>query len=318
MKKTNKLMLLLAIIGLLFSCDDILEEDITNDAVIITAPVEGAVISGNTVNFSWQNLDGADTYRVQVINNDQTTVVDSLVTETTYNYVINPGAYQWRVKGVNFAYETAYTFPVNFTVEASDDLSTQNIVLLTPSDNLYTNDPNFIFTWNGISTADSYTLDIIKNNAGMQTVLQETGITAPNYTADPAIFDEDAEYQWKVKAVNTTSETGFSQRSIFLDRVNPNQPNLVSPTNAEIVTSTTVNFNWTNGADTGTLQTEITNTIEIASDINFTTIINTSKTINNTVQFTFASVGTYYWRVKAIDLATNESDYSAVNSLEIQ
>jgi len=311
-------MLLLVMTSLLFACDDILEEDITNDTVTTTAPIEGAIVSGNTVNFSWQNLDGADNYRVQVLNDDQSTAVDSLVSGTAFSYVINPGTYQWRVKGVNFAYETAYTFPTNFRVEASDDLSTQSVVLQTPTDNLYTNDPNFIFTWMGISTASSYALDIVKNTTAMQTVLQETGITATNYEADALIFDEDAEYIWKVKAVNATSETGFSQRSLFLDRISPNQPTLVTPTDAQVLTVRDVTFNWTNGADMGTLQTEITNTIEIASDINFATIINTASTINNTVQYTFTVAGTYYWRVKAIDQAANASDFSNVNSLEIQ
>ncbi len=318
MKKINKLILFLSVVGLIFSCDDILEEDITNDTVLITAPSEGATISGNTVNFSWNTLEGADNYRIQVINSDQTTAVDSLVSGSMFSYIIAPGVYKWRVKGVNFAYETAYTFPVNFTVEASNNLETQSVVLQTPSDNFYTNDPNFIFTWDGISTADSYSLHVIKNNNGLETVLETPGIIGVSHSVDVSVFNEDAEYIWKVKAVNATSETVFSERTLFLDRVSPNQPSLVSPSDAQVLTAMTVNFNWTNGTDTGGLQTEITNTIDVATDVNFNTIVYSTSSTNNTAQYTFTTLGTYYWRIKAKDLATNESDYSNVFSIEIQ
>lgn len=320
MKKINKAFAIFALIGLTYACDDVLEEDITDDIMQIIAPTEGTVIEGNTATFSWVNLDGADEYRIQIANSTQSIIVDSLVTGTSFNYTINPGAYNWRIKGVNFAYETAYTFPSNFTVEASEDLSMQTVALSTPTDNLYTNNDSFIFTWGTIITADSYTFELIKNDGGEQTVVGPiTGITTGNYSVtDASVFDVDAEYIWKVKAVNATSETLNSQRTLFIDRVAPNQPTLVSPDDMDTTTDLTNTFTWANGTDTGNLQTEITNTIEIASDVNFNTIIETAQTTNNTHQYTFASIGTYYWRVKATDAAANASDNSTVRSIEIQ
>ncbi len=318
MKKINSITLILLALLVSFSCDDIVEEDISDDIIQIVTPTEGAVIEGNTVPFSWQYIDGADDYRIQIYTTNQVYEVDSLVQTNNFTYNLNPGNYQWRVRGENFAYESPFTFPVSFTVEASNDLSTQTVVLQTPSSDFYTNDPNLIFTWDPIMVAESYELELVKTLSGQQTVFQQDNITQTSFSVSASVFDEDSEYIWKVKAVNATSETMFTERSVFIDRVVPNQPTLSSPIDQETLTSTIVIFNWLNGADTGNIQSEITNTIEFSTDINFTTLIYSADTNNNSYQYDFESIGNYYWRIKAIDLATNESDYSIVRSITIQ
>jgi len=316
MKKAIKIIVvLLSVFN--FSCDDILEEDISDDNLQIISPTEGAVIEGNIVQFSWQELDGADDYRIQISNSNQALVVDSLSTSSNFNVALNPGHYQWRVKGENFAYSTQYTFPVNFSVEASDNLTTQNIILSTPSNNFYTNDTNFILTWQAITSADYYSLDLVKLIGGEETILQETNINATSFTIPSSLFDEDSEYVWKIKAVNSTSETNYTQRSIFIDRQSPNQPSLVSPSDMEVFLTSIINFNWTNGTDTGNVQSATTNTIEISTDINFSSLLVTEDLQNNSYQYTFDNSGSYYWRIKTFDSSGNVGDYSIVRSLTI-
>ncbi|MEO1032272.1 MAG: hypothetical protein AAFX55_12745 [Bacteroidota bacterium] len=316
MKKTIKLVCLLLII-VTYTCDDILEEDISGDSIQTITPMDGAVIVGNNVQFIWQDLDGADDYRVQVLGQNQVIVVDSLVSENQLEYTLNEGSYQWRVKGENFAYETEYTFPINFSVEISDDLTNQNVILSTPSDNLYTNNTAITFTWSAISSASSYTVEIVRSNNGETTIYQESGVTATSLGIAASLFDIDAEYIWKVKAINDTSETAFSERSLFIDRVVPNVPTLNTPGDNETA-SLTATFNWTNGTDTGNVQSTITNTIEIASDINFNSLLLSDDTENNTYQYTFPNTGVYYWRVKTYDLAGNQSDNSITRTLTIE
>ena len=97
--KTLNNTLLIILLFLSFSCDDILEEDITNDNVQTTYPTEGTTFDGNTLQFSWQNLDGADDYRIQIIKNNQIFEIDSLVSANTLTITLNPGTYQWRIRG---------------------------------------------------------------------------------------------------------------------------------------------------------------------------------------------------------------------------
>jgi hypothetical protein len=286
---------------LLISCDDILEENLTDELVTPVTPTEGSTIINNVVNFSWEPLDGADDYRLQLVNpsNGSVVVLDSLVTSTSFQYPLDPGSYQWRVRGENFAYQTAYSFPINFSVEASSDLTNQSIILNTPSDDFYTNSTNILFTWNALAFADSYTFELVKNLNGQTTLIQQTGITNTNFSVNANLFDVDAEYIWKVKAINASSETMYTSRSVFLDRQAPNQPSLVTPTADEIITGTTVDFNWTVGQDSGNIQSEVRSILEIAQDANFNTIIESYTISNgNAQQVNFASTGTYYWRVQ--------------------
>lgn len=318
MKKRNKIITIISIIFLALACDDILEEDITNDTITIISPKEGAIIISNTVQFNWQDLEGVDDYRIQVIKEDQVYEVDSLVTTATFTYPLSAGTYRWRIRGENFAYQTAYTFPIAFTVESSTDITSLNVVLQTPSDNFYTNTNTIVFTWDAIDIADSYTLELIKKLSGDQTVLQETGISTTSLSVDATILDEDAEYSWRVKAINETGETVFTERTLFLDTVIPNQPTATEPTDNDTVAISNITFNWTNGADTGNVKSAITNSLEIATDVSFNTIIHTASTQNNSLQYNFTTANTYYWRVKATDEAGNTSDYSAVRTLIVE
>jgi len=317
MKKLKYTKYIFVIFTLLMACDDILEEDISNDTVQIISPLSETVIQGNNVQFNWNELDGADTYRIQIINDQQVNTLDSLVTSNSFSYVLSSGNYRWRVRGENFAYDSSYSFPADFSVETSNDLSNQIVSLQTPSVDFYTNDSNLLFTWTSVENADDYTLELLKNLNGLQTIFQEENITTTNYSPNIELLNEDSEYIWKIKAVNDMSETPFAERSFFLDRTTPNQPSLVSPTDMATTTST-VNFNWINGTDTGNVQSQIINTIEIASDIDFNSIITTDTTENNSYQYIFSSTGIYYWRIKAIDAAGNDSDFSIVRSIIVQ
>lgn len=309
----------LSLLSLIFfiSCDDILEENINSDLVTPITPTSNSTIINNVVTFSWEALDGADEYRLQVMDiaQNNTIVLDSLVSGTSFQHPINPGNYQWRIRGENFAYESAYSFPINFTVQASSDLTNQLVILNTPTDNLYSNSTNLLFTWNSLAFADSYTFELVKNLNGQTTVFQQSNITGTNQGVNASVFNVDAEYIWKVKAINTSTETTYSQRSIYLDRQAPNQPALVTPDNEAIITGTTIDFTWSVGQDTGNVQSEVRSVLEIAQDANFNTIIETITVTNGTSQqVTVPSLGTYYWRVQTKDAAENSSTYSSNRS----
>lgn len=318
MKKQNNIILALISFIIIYACDDILEEDITNDFIQIISPLEGTVIEGNTVQFSWQALEGADDYKIQIIKSNQVYEVDSLVTTNAFVYTLSEGSYKWRIRGENFAYQTAFNFPVNFTVEETEDLTNQTISLSTPSIDFYTNNTSITCTWNAISFADSYSFELIKNLNGEETIFQEVAITGTSLSIDAGLLNEDSEYIWKVKAINTTSETPFAERSFFVDTEIPSQPTLSLPADQDTVEPSLVTFNWTNGSDSGNIQSTITNTLEISTDVNFGTIIFSTETENNSTSYEFETANTYYWRVKGIDAASNESDYSTVRSIVVE
>ncbi|PHS07169.1 MAG: hypothetical protein COA88_09235 [Kordia sp.] len=304
----------------LISCDDVLEEDITDDNITITAPLNGATVVSNTATFQWNSLNDADEYRVQVNNASNVIVLDSLVSINSFTSPLSPGEYSWRVRGENFAYQTAYTFPASFTLEASTDLTDQTVILLSPSDNFPTNTTTGqLVTWTGIATADSYSIEIDRVVSGsVSTISQITDITDTSYTISSTDMSVDAVYIWKVKALNTATitETVYATRKILLDTQAPSAASLSTPgIDATESLDTAVLFVWNNPSDSGV--TSVTSVLEIADEISFTGIIQTYNLAASSQSHSFTATGDYFWRVKNIDAAGNSSNYTTPRKVTI-
>jgi hypothetical protein len=312
MKTINKFYSLLVISFFIISCDDILEDDITGDTIQTIYPQNNQEINSNVVTFQWNALEGADKYRLQVFHENQSIALDSLVSSSSFTHPLNPGSYQWRVRGENSAYTSSYSFASNFSIIETNDLTTQQIILVNPSNELMTNNPAVIFAWQAINAAESYTFELINVTAGNSIVHQVSGLTATTFSINNTIIPDDAVYQWKIKAVNSTSETQFSNRNFSIDRVNPNQPINSSPLDnfTQSSSNAVIDFSWNIPVDTGVIQTPILYTIEFSNSVNFTTILQSSNINENSFSQSFPSEGVYYWRVVAKDGAGNTGIYS--------
>jgi hypothetical protein len=310
MRAINKILIGLVFLTV-FSCEDILEENISNDIIISLYPTEDLIIESNVVNFQWNTLDGANNYRLQVFNNNSIKVFDTLVPKTQIIIPLTEGTYRWRVRGENSAYQSTYSMPISFHVNESEDLTSQQVILSSPVANRITNNNNLTLGWNTLSAADYYNLVIINNSLGGTIVFQQNNISTTSYTLNSAILNQDANYTWKIKGINSSSQTGFSTRDFSLDTVIPNQPlNSLPANNSTQLINQNINFTWSIAADSGAIQSSISYVIEFSNDINFTTILQTSNLNTNTFQQLFNSSGSYYWRIKAIDAAGNHSLFS--------
>lgn len=317
MKKSSSL-LIIVLTFIFYACDDVLEEDISDDLISIVAPTDGLAIEGNVVQLRWSELDGADDYRVQIMVDKQFIVLDSLVGDNIFNYQINPGEYTWRVRGENFAYVTAYSFESAFSIVASLDLTDQLITLDSPENNTYLNNGDINFSWQAISTADFYEFEILDVDGSNEvSIFKEEGLTAPSISIPSGTVTKDAEYIWQVKASNNSSSTKFYRRNFFLDTEAPPAPVLSTPTIDQVfTTSTAVNFTWSY-TDSGSVQSSINSTLEVSTDEDFTTITLTETNANGEFANTFSSANTYYWRVRGTDAAGNIGVNSASGSFTV-
>lgn len=312
MRTLNKLALILLSV-LCISCDDILEDDITNGLIQPIFPIEGSVIESNVVNFQWNTLDGADEYRVQVYEGNQLKVYDTLVNKTNLQLPLSEGQYHWRVRGENSAYQSTYSFSLAFSINESIDLTNQQVLLSSPVNNFITNQNNIVLAWNDLNAADYYKMEIVNNTNGGTIVYQQNNILLNSIQLNGTIITQDASYTWKVKGVNTSSETVFSSRNFSIDTTIPNQPQNSLPANNSIqIINQNINFSWTIPTDSGVIQSEISYVFEVASDLNFSNIIQTSNLASNTFQQSFSSVGDFYWRVRAKDFAGNVGSNSSI------
>lgn len=306
MKRLPKLFLAAFVLLVGISCEDILEEDISNDTVQIIFPQNNATVSSNVVNFQWSELDGADKYRIQVFNSTSGIVVDSLVTQTNFSYPIQAGSYQWRVRGENSAYQSNYTFNINFSVIQTSDLTNQQVILSSPSNNLYTNASSLVLDWQDLANAATYSFELLNVTGGNLIVTQQSGLTNSSVTLAAGNLQQEAEYLWRVKAMNSSTNTVFSDRVFYIDRTLPNTPQLTTPNNnSSTAVNQTVSFSWTMASDSGTIQSPISYVIEFSNSSSFSSVIQTTDVSTTAFQQTFTVSGDYYWRVRAKDVAGN-------------
>ena len=317
MKRLSK-NLFIVLVSIFCGCDDVLEEDISDGIISIIAPADGQAIEGNVVQLRWGEIDGADDYRVQIMVNRQFIMLDSLVADNIFNYQINPGEYTWRVRAENFAYTSAFSFESAFSVVASIDLTDQLITLESPDNNTYINEGNLNFSWQPINTADTYEFEILEVAGSSETsIFKDEDLVSASITVPTGTVTKDAEYIWQVKASNASSATKFYQRKFFLDTQAPPAPALNTPTSDQVFTTTTpVDFTWTY-TDTGSIQSNITSTLEVSTDENFSTINLSETNANGEFSNTFSTANTYYWRVKGVDAAGNSGVNSATGSFVV-
>lgn len=110
MKKLYVLLVLMVFI----SCDDIIDEvDISNRSVELLAPTDAAVLTSTDVIFTWNEVEDASEYVIQIatpnFTNPLQIITDSTLTETSFSTTLSvTTSYEWRVKAKNPNYETAF------------------------------------------------------------------------------------------------------------------------------------------------------------------------------------------------------------------
>ena len=304
MKTINKI-ILIALAILTYSCEDILEEDISDDTVQILSPINNSNIESNVVSFKWNSLNGADKYRIQIYESDQVLILDSLTTKTSITLPLNAGNYIWRVRGENYAYESVYSFPSNFWTTIPDDLTNQQVILSSPDNEKFINFTNVTLTWEPLKNATTYRLRVV-NTATGQEVYPQTDLTDTSFTLDlPNLAD--GTYEWRLKAKNAETETKqYSARKFNIDTTVPNQPKNTLPIdNSTQTVNSSVTYTWSIATDIGNAKSPVTYIIEFASDVDFNSIVQTQYSNSTTLQYTFSATGVYYWRVRAVDGAGN-------------
>ncbi|GAA3774461.1 hypothetical protein [Flavobacterium ginsengiterrae] len=286
------------------SCEEILLVDnISKKEVNLIAPSNNAVLSSSGVTFSWETIEGADKYQLQIaipnFEAPKQIILDTIVTKNSYAQQLNIGKYEWRIKAINSAYETAYS-KNSFEVLNNDDFQNNTVVLLTPSNNLTTKTALQKLSWDAIIGSVNYQLQILDEN-GTLIKEQSTETTLLNFT-----FDE-GKYTWKVRASNGTTQTLYTSRSILVDTKAPNTSILSAPVNASTTTNTSINFQWSRTPIAGSSEKD---SIYVYTNNALTTLNFKDKgtsPYNKTL-----TKGTYYWFVKGFDEAGNESARSTV------
>jgi hypothetical protein len=210
--------------------------------------------------------------------------------------------------GVNLndgAFTAGETYEITKPVTASSDFPAPTIIAPAHDALLNTLAPNL--SWTKISEAQYYEVVIARDSAAAQIVSTQS----VNGTAFNASLPGDGTYYWRVRAYAMSGQPGkFSAiESFTVDTIPPLVPVLLSPLN-ETKLSARFKFTWT---DSGATRYHI----EIDNSADFSSPEWSSWRRDAFYQISSMQRGTYYWRVRAKDMADNWSAWSVVFKLTV-
>lgn len=291
------------------SCRDIFEPDISNSKVILIAPSNNLITKYNTQTFWWNNVNDAIVYDLQIVSPSFSSVekiiIDTIVSTNKFSLSLYPGKFEWRVKAMNGSSETAF-YGQNLEIDSTMDLSGQKILLIYPISKSYINLNTIIFNWSKLYNANKYAVKIINDLTGVNIFNKNTT------TYDTIVMSNLAEgsYTWDVQALNNDGATSIFSGTFNIDRTPPGTPVVVSPLDKAILTNSLVTLHWNRIEEKGVT---IFDSVFLARDSTFATskIIKQLPMDVDSLQVTL-DPGIYFWRVKTIDEANNQSGFEPV------
>lgn len=181
------------------------------------------------------------------------------------------------------------------------DLSKSTVTIQAPANNFVSTSYTQTFWWEEVKGATNYKLQIVKPNftTVQQLVLDSTLTTNQfSYTLQPG------NYQWRIKAMNSTSSTSFVTYDLTIDSSSTlsSAVVLISPLDNASKNNLTQSFSWyaMSNATNYIFQMYTSSGVPIGVAQSVTT---------NTVSCTFATEGTFKWRVFAQN-ASSTSNYA--------
>lgn len=285
------------------NCEEIiLETNISDKNMQLLAPANNAQFNSTSVTFTWEALEDATKYRIQIAKPNFATaneiVLDTETTETSFTKQLNIGEYEWRVKALNNSYSTEFVSR-SLSIVSNADFNNNIVVLNTPTNNIKTNVTAQTLSWSPIIGATSYQLQIF-DASNTLVANQNVTVSSYNYTFSEGVFT------WKVRATNGSDFTLYSSRNLIVDTTNPNVPVLTNPANNSSLTNNAVSFSWTRTPITGSIEFD---SLYIYNDSGLTSLL-LKKRVTNPHSETISNAGTYYWKMKAFDEAGNVSNQS--------
>jgi hypothetical protein len=184
--------------------------------------------------------------------------------------------------------------------------------LTSPVDRARINDNTPTFNWSSAIGAEKYEL-WVDNNPDFSSPEVLENIAGNTHTSTSALVD--GTYYWKVRALGAENEElGWASTWTFtIDTVQPAAPMLVSPEDNQIDNVMTKTFTWAQPEPDATYRLQISTTASFDQPYFY----DNSSIVENSYSFIFTAGGTYYWRVRAMDVAGNWGAWSENSKLTI-
>ncbi len=274
------------------------------------SPSNGASTTDTTPGLSWNAVDGAARYEIQIADSPEGLPNAAAVPVTGTNYtpgtvLTNNTTHYWRVRAVDGENQKG-----DWSEVSSLSVNWGAVSGLRPSDEISTTDTTPDFSWNPVTGADSYEIQIADSPEGLPNAAA-VSVTGTNYTPETVLTNNTTHY-WRVRAVDGDNQKGAWSAMSSLNVMGTVSG--LSPVNKAETADTTPTFRWyaLDGADSYEIQ--------IAGSqmgLNSATAVPVNGT-NYTPETALTNNKTHYWRVRAVDGDTQRGDWSTAHSLEVK
>ena len=298
---------------ILIGCSDIFIEDLTDKKVNLKTPSNGYLTSKSKVTFLWEKMKDIEYYRLQVVTGTfesmNNAVLDTNINSNEFTSNLDVDTYYWCVTAYN-ASGQAYSDTFKIQIDSSANISEQEVLLVKPV-RKYFSVNNVNVEWQPIHHASAYKIEVRENkwdDNRIDTSIIET-------TNSHQIVLSEGSYTIGIQAIQGQTFTKFSKKELIIDMTSPETPNLLSPTNQEIVKDSIIKFNWDHFDFKGVK----VDTIWISSNENFSKSSTStySVTEKSSYEVTISSPAIYYWKVQSSDFAGNSSKVSQTQRFEV-
>lgn len=265
----------------------------------------------HSIVWKYEGTGEIDHYKLLYSTDGGYTYLDTITSDVTSTDT----SYRWILPTIN-----SITCRVKIQVLDSFD----NLVLEDASDTNFTIDSSPPNTFNLISPSDSQAISVTKTTfiweasndsvSGLKhyevyinDTLKHTSVDT-NWTAYSL---KEGWHNWYVLACDSAGNFQRSNETwrFLIDRTSPSTATLILPPDNTYLNDSTVNFGWHKATDN--LSGIYHYVLQYALDSGFSQGLAETSLVDTT--FIIALTDTiYYWRIKTVDNATNESDWSAV------
>jgi hypothetical protein len=264
--------------------------------VAITAPAHGAIIPAPaqvTVTATASDADGS----VSQVALEQNGSLVSAITTPPYSWLLT------NLPAGVYTLKATATDNKNATTNASIMITVMAVpaapTLTAPVNNAANLAVNPTLSWNAVSGASTYRVQVSGDNTFATTIVDDATLTSP--TKAISGLNWSTAYYWRVSATNAAGTSAYSAAWSFTVQAPqiPPAPTLSAPANAAtgVAVSPTLSWNAASGATAYQVQ--------VSTDAAFTTTIVDDATLTATTKALsgLAYSTTYYWRVNARNVA---------------
>ncbi len=288
---------------------------VTLSAPSLISPPNDTITNDNTPTFDWSDVTNAENYWLQIDNNtDFSSPIIDYPGLLASIYVAGDGLpdddYYWRALaeggGIKSDWSPIWHLEIN-----SSALSAP--ALISPSDGTATNDNSPTFSWESVLGAEGYTLQLDNENAfTLPLIYENMGLTNTTLVLPDENQLPDGIYYWRVRGENSEVPAIWSAFwSLTVDTVAPAVPSLTEYT-PDPTEDPTPTLDWSDVPDATGYHILIDDNPDFSSPI-----VDDTITENTYTPASDLPEGKIYWKVSAIDEASNESSFSTADDFTL-